>query len=122
MHESQGTFKGCAILLDEPGLHLHPDAQSNLLDRMEAYAKGNTLVYTTHLPFMLDLRQPARIRILTEREDGTAFVTDDITLSKPEEKLTLQAALGMTIHNPSTNTRLSSWPALKPNSMLSANN
>ena len=95
MHESQGTFKGCIILLDEPGLHLHPDAQSDLLNRMEAYAEGNTLVYTTHLPFMLDLRKPERIRILTERDDGTAFVTDDITLSKPEEKLTLQAALGM---------------------------
>jgi predicted ATPase len=95
MHESDGTFKGCVILLDEPGLHLHPDAQSDLLGRMEAYALGNTLVYSTHLPFLLDLRQPERIRILTAGDDGTAYVTDDITLSKPEEKLTLQAALGM---------------------------
>jgi predicted ATP-dependent endonuclease of OLD family len=95
MHESAGTFKGCVILLDEPGLHLHPDAQSDLLRRMEAYAQGNTLIYTTHLPFLLDLRQPERIRILTAAADGTAYVTDDITLSKPEEKLTLQAALGM---------------------------
>jgi hypothetical protein len=44
---------------------------------------------------MLDLREPSRIRIISNREDGTAFVTDDITLSKPDEKLTLQAALGM---------------------------
>ncbi|AFS52741.1 AAA family ATPase [Leptospirillum ferriphilum] len=95
MHESNGTFKGCVILLDEPGLHLHPDAQTDLLNRMEAYAQENTLVYTTHLPFLLDLRHPERIRILTAGPDGNAYVTDDITLSKPEEKLTLQAALGM---------------------------
>jgi predicted ATPase len=95
MHESQGTFKGCVLLLDEPGLHLHPDAQTDLLNRFEAYAEGNTLIYSTHLPFMLDLREPRRIRIISERDDETAFVTDDITLSKPDEKLTLQAALGM---------------------------
>lgn len=95
MHESQGNFEGCVILLDEPGLHLHPEAQGDLLERMEEYAKGNRLIYTTHLPFMLDLRSPSRIRVLTEADNRTAYVTEDITLSKPDEKLTLQAALGM---------------------------
>jgi len=47
MHESKGTFKGCVILLDEPGLHLHPDAQRDLLIRLEEYAKENALIYTT---------------------------------------------------------------------------
>lgn len=95
MHESRGTFEGCVILLDEPGLHLHPDAQTDFLKRLEAYAQGNTLIYSTHLPFMLDLREPDRIRIISERSDGTAYVTEDLTLGKSEEKLTLQAALGM---------------------------
>ncbi|MCD6198159.1 MAG: AAA family ATPase [Deltaproteobacteria bacterium] len=94
MYESQGTFKGCVILLDEPGLHLHPDAQKDLLVRMEAYAKDNTLIYTTHLPFMIDLRSPERIRILSETENGV-IVTDDLTQSQPEGKFVLQAALGM---------------------------
>jgi predicted ATP-dependent endonuclease of OLD family len=44
MHESQVTFKGCVILLDEPGLHLHPEAQRDLLTRLEEYAKDNTLL------------------------------------------------------------------------------
>ena len=35
MHESRGTFKDCVILLDEPGLHLHPGAQKDLLERLE---------------------------------------------------------------------------------------
>ena len=94
MYESKGTFKNCVVLLDEPGLHLHPDAQRDLLKRMEEYAKGNNLIYTTHLPFMIDLREPERIRVLSETERGT-IVTDDLTQTQPEAKLVLQAALGM---------------------------
>ncbi|MEQ1735469.1 MAG: AAA family ATPase, partial [Rhodoglobus sp.] len=94
MHESRGTFKDCVILLDEPGLHLHPGAQKDLLERLEEYAKGNTLIYTTHLPFMLDLRRPERIRVISETATG-AVVTDDLTQTQPDAKLTLQAAMGM---------------------------
>jgi predicted ATP-dependent endonuclease of OLD family len=82
------------ILLDEPGLHLHPDAQRDLLRRLEAYAEGNVLIYSTHLPFMIDLRQPERIRVMSETAQGNA-VSDDLTQSQPEGKLVLQAALGM---------------------------
>jgi predicted ATP-dependent endonuclease of OLD family len=94
MHETQGTLKDCVILLDEPGLHLHPDAQVDLLDRLAEYAKGNTLIYTTHLPFMIDLRAPERIRVISETEDGTV-VKENLTETQPEAKLVLQAALGI---------------------------
>ncbi len=94
MHESQGTFQNCVLLLDEPGLHLHPDAQTDLLRRLEAYAQDNTLIYTSHLPFMIDLREPDRIRVLNETQNGTV-VTTDLTGSQPEAKLVLQAALGI---------------------------
>ena len=94
MHETKGTLKDCVILLDEPGLHLHPQAQSDLLKRLEEYAKGNVLVYTSHSPFMLDLQEPDRIRVISETEKGST-VTEDLTASQPEAKLTLQAALGI---------------------------
>ena len=97
MHESEGTFEGCVILLDEPGLHLHPDAQKDLLDRLEHYAKGNTLLYTTHLPFMIDLNHPERIRVLEETDDDGIVVTTNFTGSSPDTKFVLQAALGMDI-------------------------
>lgn len=94
MHETKGTLKNCVILLDEPGLHLHPQAQADLLERLEDYAKGNTLIYSSHSPFMLDLREPDRIRVVSETDKGT-IVSDDLTQSQPEAKLTLQAALGI---------------------------
>jgi energy-coupling factor transporter ATP-binding protein EcfA2 len=94
MHETKGTFKGCVILLDEPGLHLHPGAQRDLLARLSDYAEGNTLIYTTHLPFMIDVQEPGRIRVLAGTPQNVV-VDDDLTKSEPEAKLTLQAALGI---------------------------
>ena len=94
MHETRGNLKGCVILLDEPGLHLHPEGQQNLLQRLAEYAKDNTLIYTTHLPFMIDLQEPDRIRVLSETENGTV-VSEDLTKSQPAAKLVLQAALGI---------------------------
>ena len=94
MHGSKNTFKGSVILLDEPGLHLHPEAQEKLLRLLEEYANQNILLYTTHLPFMIDLDYPDRIHVLKETEKGVV-VTNDLTESPPDAKLVLQAALGM---------------------------
>jgi hypothetical protein len=94
MHDSDGTFEGCVLLLDEPGLHLHPGGQEDLLKRLDAYSVKNVTIYTTHLPFLVDLREPSRIKVIMQKDD-TASVTDDLGASQKEEKLTLQAALGM---------------------------
>jgi predicted ATP-dependent endonuclease of OLD family len=92
LNESQGTFKNCVILLDEPGLHLHPSAQIDLIRRMEEYSKNNTLIYTTHLPMLLDLTRSENVRILSEKSAGTV-VEQSISQCKPDEKIVLDAAL-----------------------------
>ena len=97
MHDSEGTFEGCVLLLDEPGLHLHPGRQEDLLKRLDAYAEQNTLIYTTHLPFLLDLREPERIRVIQQTDLG-AVVLDDLGRTQADERLTLQAALGMRVN------------------------
>lgn len=95
MRGSRNTFKGSIVLLDEPGLHLHPDAQKDLLCLLEKYSEDNTLLYTTHLPFMIDLDYPDRIQILKEEAEKGIVVTNDFTESPPDAKLVLQRALGM---------------------------
>jgi hypothetical protein len=95
MHDSGGTFAGCVLLLDQPGMHLHPGGRDDLLRRFDAYARENTLIYTTHLPFLVDIREPSRIHVMKEREDRSATVSNDLAASGPDEKLTLQAALGI---------------------------
>lgn len=98
MYESKGTFKDCVILLDEPGLHLHPDGQRDLLERLKSYSRENCLIYSTHLPFMIDLNNPSAIRIVNETDDGTK-VTDEFINTDPSSKFVLQAALGMSGSN-----------------------
>ena len=97
LHETGGILKDCVLLLDEPGLHLHASAQRDLLTRLEEYAEGNVMIYTSHLPFMINLREPDRIRVLGESTDGVT-VSEELSAAPPEARLTLQAALGMNGH------------------------
>ena len=94
MHASKGTFKNCVVLLDEPGLHLHPDGQRDLLKRMRDYSADNTIIYTTHMPFMMDLERPDRIRVLSETSNGS-IVADDLMESQEEAKLVIRSALSV---------------------------
>jgi len=51
--ESADTHSGAILLLDEPGLSLHPLAQKDLSLFFENLAKTSQLLYTTHSPFMV---------------------------------------------------------------------
>lgn len=46
--ESEEGHKDAVLLLDEPGLHLHPTAQQGLIAFFEKLAEDNQLIYTTH--------------------------------------------------------------------------
>lgn len=95
MYETEGDFEGAVILLDEPGMHLHAAAQRDLLVRMKAYAKTNQLVYTTHLPFMIDMERLDNIWVAEERGAEGTVVHHDWATADKEARFTLQAALGL---------------------------
>jgi predicted ATPase len=98
--ESETSHRDAILLLDEPGLHLHPTLQSKLLDLFELMAESNQLIYTTHLPFLIDGDHLERVRIvyLTGPEPQTARVSSKL---RPEGDfdtlLPIQAALGYSI-------------------------
>lgn len=95
MYETDGEFKNAIILLDEPGLHLHAAAQRDLLRRMKAYASDNQLVYTTHLPFMIDFTRLDNIWIAEERGKEGTKIHKDWAVADKDARFTLQAALGL---------------------------
>ncbi len=95
MYETRGEFKNAIILLDEPGLHLHAAAQRDLLDRMRAYSKSNQLIYSTHLPFMIEFTRLDNIYVAEELpKEGTTVHKNWATADK-DSRFTLQAALGL---------------------------
>ncbi len=95
MYETQGSFAHAVILLDEPGLHLHAAAQRDLLRRMSAYAEKNQLIYSTHLPFMIDFARLDNIYVCEENASEGSRVHKDWATADKDARFTLQAALGL---------------------------
>lgn len=97
LYETDGTFKNAIILLDEPGLHLHIDAQRDLLKRLREYAKGNQLIYTTHMPFMIDMERLDTVRFCIENKEKGSRVTTDFEAADQPTRFPIQAHLGMSM-------------------------
>jgi predicted RNA-binding protein with RPS1 domain len=75
------------VLFDEPGVHLHPRAQSDLcrLFNEDLVAGANRQVlYTTHSPFMLEWSRPHQVRVLEIGEtSGTTIVNKPYHSDQP---------------------------------------
>jgi predicted ATPase len=92
--ESDEGHKDAVLLLDEPGLHLHPTAQQELIAFFEELASGNMLVYSTHSPFLIDGEHIHRVRPVTEDDTGHSRITVDGWPKDRETIFPLQAAAG----------------------------
>jgi energy-coupling factor transporter ATP-binding protein EcfA2 len=92
--ESEEGHKNAVLLLDEPGLHLHPTAQQELISFFEELAAKNQLIYTTHSPFLIDGEHLARVRTVQETEAGRSEISEDVWPADRETNFPLQAALG----------------------------
>lgn len=98
--ESQKKHHDAILLLDEPGLHLHPTLQSKLIDLFDRISQDNQLVYTTHLPFLVDGDHLERVRTvhLEGPEPQKTVVSTDVRPTGDRDTLfPLQAALGYSI-------------------------
>ena len=92
--ESDEGHRDAILLLDEPGLHLHPTAQQELVTFFEALAEDNPLIYTTHSPFLIDGEHIHRVRPVTEDETGHSRVSVGSWPADREAIFPLQAAAG----------------------------
>lgn len=76
--ESRGDHKDAILLLDEPGLSLHPLAQRDLSAFFENLSKTNQLIYTTHSPFLVDADMLDRVRKVYMGADGSTLASPDL--------------------------------------------
>ena len=86
--------KDAILLLDEPGLHLHPAAQQDLVSLFEALSGSSTIVYSTHSPFMLRDEAINSIRSIIDRPDGTIEIFDGSWPTDHESIFPLRALVG----------------------------
>ncbi len=92
--ESENGHKDAILLLDEPGLHLHPTAQQKLIAFFEKLSETNQLAYTTHSPFLIDGEHLHRVRPVTEDDTGHSRITAETWPKDRETIFPLQAAAG----------------------------
>lgn len=75
--ETDRRHANSILLLDEPGLHLYPPAQEELIEFFDSLSQDNQVIYTTHSGFMIDARNLDRVRFLEELEDGLVRISPD---------------------------------------------
>ena len=76
--ESSRDHRDAILLLDEPGLSLHPLAQRDLSAFFENLASTNQIVYTTHSPFLVDADMLDRVRKVFVSTDGSTKASADL--------------------------------------------
>ena len=90
------------ILLDEPGLSLHAKAQADLLKYIEEKLKPkHQVIYTTHSPFMIPIKDIASVRTVEVAEKNGEIlgtkVSEDYLEATKDTLFPLQGALGYEI-------------------------
>ena len=95
--ESDAEHRNAFLLLDEPGLHLHPTAQKDLIKFFERLSESNQLAFTTHSPFMIDGERLDRVRPVTEDETGHCKVSAETWPDDRDTIFPLHAAAGYAI-------------------------
>lgn len=95
--ESKDNHQDCILLLDEPGLSLHPNAQTDLIRFFDQLSQNNQLIYTTHLPFLVDHNSLDRVKAVYI-EKGLTKASNDISKADKEKKAIqpVNAAIGIT--------------------------
>lgn len=81
------SFGNCILLLDEPGVYLHANAQSELKKFLTELSDTKyQIIYTTHSPFMLDKDDLLSIRALIKDDNGISHIYNKITTIPQQEK------------------------------------
>lgn len=98
--ERADTHDNAVLLLDEPGLSLHPLAQQDLSLFFDNLAQSNQLIYTCHSPFLVDSDRLDRARKVYAGSDGTTRVTADLREGDPAQRgaaYAVYAAVGLSV-------------------------
>ena len=86
------------LLFDEPGLHLHSNAQYDMLRVFEEISQKNQIIYATHSPYLIDTEKLHRVRLVfNSKEAGTAVekITTNLSPNKKDAIKPIIDALGM---------------------------
>ena len=85
------------LLLDEPELHLHADAQHSLRKVLEGLgAMGRTqVIYTTHSPCMINTMRPRTVRLMQRVKSGNDIFSQMVDSPYGDGFFSVRSSLGI---------------------------
>jgi predicted ATP-dependent endonuclease of OLD family len=85
------------ILIDEPGLFLHAQAQKDVMKKLEDCAKYTQIIFSTHSPYLIDINKLNRIRLVLKPTDqAETIISNKIHKDADKETLTpIITAIGL---------------------------
>ncbi|MBV8147794.1 MAG: AAA family ATPase [Candidatus Eremiobacteraeota bacterium] len=103
--ERAAQHSNAVLLLDEPGVTLHPLAQEDLFRFFAGLAQDNQLIYTAHSPFLIDPDQLSSVRVVFVNERGETEISSDLRKLERDRRraramFAVNAALGLSVSHP----------------------
>lgn len=99
--ETKEEHSNTILLLDEPGLSLHPIAQYDLAKFFRKLSEDNQLIYTSHSPFLVDMDNLANVKaVYIDTETGRTKVSSNLRYNEADAAKSIypvHAALGLTV-------------------------
>lgn len=99
--ETKEEHNNTILLLDEPGLSLHPIAQYDLAKFFRKLSEDNQLLYTSHSPFLVDMDNLANVKaVFIDSETGRTKVSSNLRYNETDAEKSIypvHAALGLTV-------------------------
>jgi len=99
--ETKEGHSNTVLLLDEPGLSLHPLAQYDLAKFFRKLSEDNQLLYTSHSPFLVDIDNLANVKaVYVNKKTGRTNITSNLRYDEKDSEKSIypvHAALGLTV-------------------------
>jgi predicted ATP-dependent endonuclease of OLD family len=99
--ETKQEHTNAILLLDEPGLSLHPLAQYDLATFFKRLSEDNQLIYTSHSPFLVDMDNLANVMaVYVDKATGRTKVSSNLRYNQTDSEKSIypiHAALGLTV-------------------------
>lgn len=99
--ETKEGHSNTILLLDEPGLSLHPIAQYDLAKFFRKLSEDNQLIYTSHSPFLVDMDNLGNVKaVFIDSKTGRTKVSSNLRYNEEDAEKSIfpiHAALGLTV-------------------------
>ncbi len=93
---TNSKYQNAVLLLDDPGVLLHPSGHKDLLEELRDYTDKNiTIIYSTYLPSLIPKNNFSAIRVVKKENMQTEIIENFWKLDKHDSWSPVRSVLGV---------------------------